>query len=140
MNNRLLLSNRAPGTNQSGKAHTTHLDSFQRDTLTLSKEQLLRIARLQHVFREARPMTLEGWTEGIILDKYPEQEISILESVAVAYQKVTLNGRFILEEKKSLYNLICAISCGAAEPSDMKKSVSNQVPFASKIYEMYFRH
>ncbi len=139
MDNKLAQSDGLPevlgtGIDQSWKTHTIHLDPLLHDALT--QEHLQRIVRLQDVLREVKPMTLDGWTEEIMLDIHPEQEISILESVAVVYLKLSLNTKLVLEEKTSLYRLLCAMSFGARH-RDVNKYIPKGLPSASKIHKMF---
>jgi len=139
MNNKLPLRDGLPeilGTviDQNGKTHTLHRGPRQHDSLT--SEQLTRVARLQGVLKEARPMTLDGWVDSFLGETYPEKEISIIESLAVVYLRLTSNTRLLLEEKESLYSLICAMSLGA-RLRDLKKHIPKRLPSASKIHKMY---
>ena len=139
MNNKLPLRDGLPeilGTviDQNGKTHTLHRGPRQHDSLT--SEQLTRVARLQGGLKEAYPMTLDGWVDSFLGETYPEKEISIIESLAVIYLKLTTNTKLTLKEKKSLYSLLCAISCGVPL-KDLKKEIPKGLPSARTIHKMY---
>jgi hypothetical protein len=98
-------------TDQEGKIHTIRRNSRQHDTLTV--EQLQRIGQLRAILKDAYPMTLDGWVDGFLRERYPEREISIIECIAVVYQELTSNTKLSLDEKKHLYGFLCSMSAGA---------------------------
>jgi hypothetical protein len=139
MNNKLPLSDGLPeilGTeiDMEGKVHTIRRNPRQHETL--APGQLQRVARLQNVLWEVEPITLDGWVDDYLRETNPEQEIRIMESVAVVYLKLTSNTRIMLEEKTSLYSLLCAMSFGARH-REVNKYIPKGLPSASKIHKMF---
>jgi hypothetical protein len=139
MEQKLPLSDKLPdilstGIDQNGEPYTVVLAPIQHDIL--APDQLQRIARLQNVLREVNPMTLDGWVDSFLRETNPEKEISIYESVAVVYLKLTLKPKLSLEEKKSLLAVICKMSFGIRF-KDAKMRRPKGIPSASKVHKMY---
>jgi hypothetical protein len=97
-----------------GQRHELHRGWIKHGSL--SEEQGRRVARLREVLAEAYPMTMEGWIDGFLRDRDPESEIRIIEACAVAYQRLASQARLSPEEKKRLYSVLCALSCGGTGP------------------------
>jgi hypothetical protein len=104
----------------------------------LSPEQLRRIGRLRDVLAEAYPMTLDGWVDGFLRDANPENEIRIIEACAVVYQNLVSEAVLSADERKGLYGVLCAISCGAAG-NKLRSSLPavKGVPELEEIIAMY---
>jgi hypothetical protein len=139
MEHKLPLSDKLPeilitGVDQNGEPYTVVLAPLRHDTLT--PDQLKRIARLQNVLREVKPMTLDGWVDGFLRDTNPGKEISIMEKVAVVYLKLTSYTKFPLEVKQSFFCMLCNMSFGVRY-KDSKMHRPKGLPSARTIYKMY---
>ncbi len=66
----------------------------------LTADQLQRLTRLSEVLHEACPMSLEAWVGDFIGEARIENEIQIVEAVAVVYVRVSNNVEQTSEEEQ----------------------------------------
>lgn len=125
-------------TDENGQEQPLHRGPRRHAELT--PEQTRRVERLREVLAEAYPMTLEGWIDGFLRDANPEQEIQIIEAVAVAYRQLTAQADLSAEEKKRLYGILCTLTAMGESP-ELQASLpqGKGLPELPEIWEMYER-
>lgn len=119
-----------------GERHAIRRGPIRHDALT--QDQLKRIARLRDVLHEAYPMTLDGWVDGFVRDSHPENEIQIIEAVAVVYQQLTESVRLTHDDKATLYGILCVLSAGG--PShELDDKIPAGLPTGTDLFDLYCR-
>jgi hypothetical protein len=73
---------------------------------TLSTTQIENIRKIQAVFAEVNPSTLEETITNFKRDQHPDNEINIWLNMAAAYEKFTAVHKISLEKKEEAYKLI----------------------------------
>ena len=81
---------------------------------SLTEEQMSRVRRLQRTFSEADPSPLEKWVDDFKRDANPENELTIWEAMAKAYESFTANRNLTLAGKKEVFQVVLLRS-GARE-------------------------
>jgi len=102
----------------------------------LTSDQLQRLARLCEVIQEAYPYTLDRWISDFIGENRPENEIQIVEAIAVVYLQLTDITDLKTEDKQKLYRLLCMISAGMTFP-EIEDTIPKSLPTSTEIYEMF---
>ncbi len=92
------------GIKQSGKTHTSHLDTFLHDELY--KSPLSRIKRLQSIFGDVYDITDNQWVDDFLSSEHPKYEIHRMECMAFVYLQAILNIDLTLDERKNFFNMI----------------------------------
>jgi hypothetical protein len=72
----------------------------------LSDTLVARVRKFEPVFAEVYPQTHEQWLEGFQRDADPEPEVTIWESMAVAYQNFTQKRQLSLDAKREAFGLL----------------------------------
>lgn len=73
---------------------------------TLRPDQLEKIMKIQRVFAEVNPSTLEETVDDFKKDQHPDNEIAIWLAMANAYEKFTANKSLDRNKKEEAYNLL----------------------------------
>lgn len=104
---------------------------------TLSKTQLEKIKRIQEVFAEVNPSTLEETITDFKRDRNPDNEIAIWLQMATAYEKFTLKRAktLDLEKKKEAYKLILMRSM--ASENEARKGTDIKLLTEPEIDEIF---
>jgi len=102
----------------------------------LTSDQLQRLARLCEVTQEAYPYNLDHWISDFIGERRPENEIQIVEAIAVVYLQLTDNTDLKTEDKKGLYRLLCMVSAGMTFP-EIEDTIPSGLPTSTAMYEMF---
>jgi hypothetical protein len=108
---------------------------------TLSKTQLEEIKRIQEVFAEVNPSTLEETITDFKRDKNPDNEIAIWLQMAAAYEKFTSKSAATLdlEKKKEAYKLILMRSMAsekeALKGTDIKLLTEQEIADIFSYYQ-----
>ncbi|HEY4416828.1 MAG TPA: hypothetical protein VGO57_14145 [Verrucomicrobiae bacterium] len=82
---------------------------------------MARIERLQKIFGDVDPSSLNQWVDDFKRDANPESEIHIWETMAYAYQTFTATNNLAFEGKKEVYQIVLLRS-GAPEDEVLKHS------------------
>ncbi len=102
----------------------------------LTPDQLQRLARLCEVTQEAYPYTLDHWIDDFIGENRPENEIRIVEAIAVVYLQISENTDFKSEDKQGLYRLLCILSLGMTFQK-IDDTIPEGFPKSAEMYEMF---
>ena len=102
----------------------------------LTSDQLQRLARLCEVTQEACPHTLDDWISDFIGERRPENEIQIVEAIAVVYLQISENTDFKSEDKQGLYRFLCILSLGMTFPK-IDDTIPEGFPKSAEMYEMF---
>lgn len=81
---------------------------------SLSDSLVAKIKHFQSVFAEVDPTPLDKWIEDFRRDAHPENEISIYEDMAAAYESYTRGRVLSLDVKRDVYSIVLLRS-GAPE-------------------------
>ena len=121
---------------ESGEPQPIHRGDVRH--ISLTPEQVERVARLREVLAEAYPMTMEGWVDGFLRDVEPENEIQIIEAVASVYSRLVAEARLSVQEKRTLYGVLCAMSAGIRTSELLAMIPSDKgLPAPSVVIRMY---
>jgi hypothetical protein len=89
----------------------------------LTAEQHRRILRISHELAEVYTNSEEEWLEGFRLDLFSEREISIWETLALAFSSFTNSQNSNLPAKKEAFKILALkIAC---EPDERVRQVQN---------------
>ncbi len=102
----------------------------------LTPDQLQRLARLCEVTQEAYPYSLDHWISDFIGENRPDNEIQIVEAIAVVYLQLTDITDLKTEDKQGLYRLLCMVSAGMTYQG-IEDRIPKGLPTSTEIYEMY---
>ena len=80
----------------------------------LTDEQLARITHVQKVFHEVDSSPLEKWVDDFKRDVHPDNEITIYENMATAYEAFATSKALSIDAKKEVYQVVLLRS-GAPE-------------------------
>ena len=102
----------------------------------LTSDQLQRLARLCEVTQEACPRTYDDWISDFIGERRPDNEIQIVEAIAVVYLQLTDNTDLKTEDKQGLYRLLCMVSAGMTYQG-IEDRIPEGLPTSTEMYEMF---
>ncbi len=122
-------------TDVQGQRHELHRGWIKH--VSLSPEQLQRVARLRAALAEAYPMTLDGWVDGFLRDADPELEIQIIEACVSVYQRLASVASLSPPEKKRLYSVLCVLSAGGGPELATSLPAGRGLPDIEEIARMY---
>jgi hypothetical protein len=106
----------------SGERKWVKLDSVRPGSTQrseLSREQLVRVRRIQGTLAEVDKSSFEKWVDDFKRDLHPEREIVIWEYIAAAYDAYCSTRTLTLAEKGDVYGILILRS-GAPEDEVLK--------------------
>jgi hypothetical protein len=80
----------------------------------LTDAQIARIRKVQSVFAEVDPSSLDEWIDNFKRDAHPDRELFVWEKMANAYSRYVTGKDLSLEAKKDVFQVVLLRS-GAAE-------------------------
>lgn len=112
------LFRKQPDAHRDGLQLVSASDRRLQEKRELTQDQRQRVHRLQEVLAEPYPISRGDWIAGFEADRDPEGEVQIIEAVAVTYESAVRGASLDAEEKQSLYQTLCVLSCNPDNPPD----------------------
>ncbi len=119
---------------QRGNSDVIYLEAHINDNVT--QKQLAHIARLQVILKDVLPKALGVWDDILLWEMPLEEEISMMECIAVVYLELTTITSLNLEEKEILYRLLWGMVCDGGLTEGDEERVPTGLPSTREISNM----